>query len=220
MSGTATNQGRQRLPHDARRRLIIETTLASLARRGADGTSLRLVCRDMGVAPSLVTHFFSGWHDVLVAAYDLLTEGFMARLTPILAQEYPTARARMVAVIGCYLALDGDGGGDASNNVGANIAFWQLSRTVIELQAAFARFLQDRQRVLRGALAEVAAESGRHIDLDDMTACFILMMDGIWLEMSLNPDSISAPRAHKMCWAWIDAVVGRGHASAGQYQPA
>ncbi len=193
------------MPHDARRRLIIETTLGSLARRGAEGTSLRLICRDMGVAPSLVTHFFSGWHDVLVAAYDLLTEGFMARLTPILAREFPTARARMGAVIGCYLALDGDG-----NNVGANIAFWQLSRTVIDLQAAFSRFLKDRQCVLRGALAELAAESGREIDLDDMTACFILMMDGIWLEMSLNPGSISVPRAHQMCWAWIDAVVGHG----------
>lgn len=196
------------MPHDARRRLIIETTLASLSRRGAEGTSLRMVCRDMEVAPSLVTHFFGGWHDVLVAAYDLLTEGFMARLTPILAQEFPTARARMVAVIGCYLAPDDNG--EDSNTVGANIAFWQLSRTVIDLQAAFTRFLEERQRVLRGALADMAAEAGREIDLDNMTACFILMMDGIWLEMSLNPGSITVPRAHEMCWAWIDAVVVGG----------
>lgn len=215
MSGSVVNHARQRLPHDARRRLIIETTLASLARRGAEGTSLRMVCRDMGVAPSLVTHFFGGWHAVLVEAYDLLTEGFMARLSPILAREFPTARARMEAVIGCYLFLETDGAGDGndSNTVAANIAFWQLSRHVIDLQAAVTRFLEDRQRVLCGTLGDIAAEAGRQIDLDTMTACFILMMDGIWLEMSLNPGGIAVPRAQQMCWAWIDAVVGRGLSS-------
>jgi AcrR family transcriptional regulator len=201
---------RQRLPHDARRRLMIETTLACLARHGAEGTSLRLVCREMGVAPSLVTHFFEGWRDLLVAAYDLLTERFMAQLVPILARDFPTARARMDAVIRCYLAPDGE----AINTMGANIAFWQFSRSVVDLRAAFARFLEARQRVLRGTLAALADERGASIALDDMTACFILMMDGIWLEMSLNPEGIAEQRARQMCWAWIDTVMGASSGTA------
>jgi len=191
--------------------MIIETTLGCLARHGADGTSLRMVCREMGVAPSLVTHFFEGWHEVLAAAYDLLTERFMAELLPVLAQDFPDARARMEAVITCYLSADREG----VNNVGANIAFWQLSRSVIDLKAAFTRFLEDRQRVLRGALADLATQAGVVIALDEMTACFILMMDGIWLEMSLNPGAIGEQRARRMCWAWIDAVIGGAPPIAG-----
>ena len=44
---------RRRMRHDERRQAIIETTLACLARDGAEGTSLRSVCRELGVAPSL-----------------------------------------------------------------------------------------------------------------------------------------------------------------------
>jgi TetR/AcrR family transcriptional repressor of bet genes len=202
---TTAVPGRSRLPHDARRRLIIETTLSCLARHGAEGTSLRLVCREMKVAPSLVTHFFAGWHDLLTATYGLLAERFITQLAPILARDFPTARARMDAVIRYYLGIDGAG----ANTMGANIAFWQLSRSVIDLKTAFGRFLADRQCMLRDVLAGLAVESGANIALDDMTACLILMMDGLWLEMSLNPGGIAEQRALQMCWAWIDAVIGQ-----------
>jgi TetR/AcrR family transcriptional repressor of bet genes len=201
---SATAEPRQRrLSHDERRRQIIETTLACLARNGAEGTSLRSVCREMRVAPSLVTHFFEGWHDLLSAAYQLLTDRFLASLSPLLHQEFPTARARMDEVIRRYLATDWIG----ENTVGANIALWQLSRTVVDLKAAFSRFLEDRKIVLRQALAELAAERAARIDLDEMTACLLLMLDGIWLEMSLNPGNIDDGRARQMCWALLDAIL-------------
>jgi AcrR family transcriptional regulator len=99
LDGAETGTRRKRLKHDERRQKIIETTLTCLARDGAEGTSLRSVCREMGVAPSLVTHFFDGWHDLLVAAYDLLVEGFMSTLAPVIQASYPSARSRMDAVI-------------------------------------------------------------------------------------------------------------------------
>lgn len=203
-AGKAANSKQKRLTHDDRRRLIIETTLSCLARHGAEGTTLRSVCREMGVAPSLVTHFFEGWHDLLFAAYEMLAERFMAQLTPLLTEDFPTARARMDEVIARYLRTDWVG----ENTIGANIALWQLSRSVIDLKSSFSRFLADRSFVLRKALAALAAEAGAKIDVDDMTACLILMLDGIWLELSLNPGNIAEARARQMCWAWIDAVLG------------
>ena len=205
MSAEPSVAARQkRLSHDERRRLIIETTLACLARNGADGTSLRSVCRDMGVAPSLVTHFFAGWHDLLLAAYELLLERFMAQLTPLMTQAFPSARARMEELIRRYLRTDWLG----ENTIGANIALWQLSRSVVDLQPAFSRSLQQRTDLLREALAALAVEQGARIDVDDMTACFILMLDGVWLELSLNPANFTDERASRICWSWINAVVG------------
>jgi AcrR family transcriptional regulator len=194
---------RKRLSHDARRQQIIETTLACLARDGADGTSLRSVCRELGVAPSLVTHFFDGWHDLLTAAYGHLTESFMAQLAPVLAGDFPDERARMNVVMRHYLSTDWSG----ANTIGANIALWQLARSVVELRPHFSRFLRDRTRLLRTALAALAAESGAAIDAGEMTACFILMLDGLWLELSVNPGNIGQKRALKMCWVWLDAVL-------------
>ncbi len=201
---------RKRLSHDERRQQIIETTLACLARDGADGTSLRSVCRELGVAPSLVTHFFDGWHGLLTSAYGELTESFMAQLRPVLEADFPSERARMNAVIRHYLSTDWSG----ANTVGANIALWQLARSVVALRPHFTRFLKDRTILLRQALAALAEEAGASIDAGEMTACFILMLDGIWLELSVNPGNIRQTRAKQMCWFWLDAVLQPGNAPA------
>jgi TetR/AcrR family transcriptional regulator, transcriptional repressor of bet genes len=194
---------RKRLGHDERRLQIIETTLVCLSRDGADGTSLRSVCREACVAPSLVKHFFTGWHDLLTAAYQMLTERFIAQLTPVLTADFPTARARMDAVILRYLSSDWIG----ASTIGANIALWQLARSVVDLKPHFSRFLRDRTRLLQRALGALAAEVGASIDIVELTACFILMLDGIWLEQSTNPGNIRARRATQMCWFWLDAVL-------------
>jgi len=200
-------EGRQkRLRHDERRRRIIETTLSCLARHGAEGTTLRSVCREMSVAPSLITHFFEGWHDLLFAAYEMLSEEFIAHLAPVLDQDFPTERARMDELIRRYLVTDWA----LENNVGANIALWQLSRTVVDLRGPFTRCLDGRTHVLSQALARLATEAGVSIDVNDITTCFILMLDGAWLELSLNPGNIAEQRARQLCWTWIDAVLGVG----------
>jgi AcrR family transcriptional regulator len=201
-----TTGRRKRLRPDERRQQIIETTLICLARDGAEGTSLRSVCREAGVAPSLVTHFFVRWHDLLVAAYDLLVERFMAKLAPVVQAQYPSARARMEAVIDNYLSTDWAG----DSSIGASIAFWQLSRGMPELKAAFGRYLTGRRRLLKQALDALVAEAGAKVDVAELTACFMLMLDGIWLEISLNPDSQADTPAHELCWFWLDAVLGGG----------
>jgi len=194
---------RTRLSYDERHLQIIETTLACLARDGADGTSLRSVCRELGVAPSLVTHFFAGWHDLLAAAYGHLTERFMAQIAGVLSEDFPTERARTSALIQKYLSTDWAG----ENTVGANIALWHLSRSVVDLKPQFSRFLRDRTRLLRKALGKLAKEAGADINLGDLTAGFILMLDGIWLELSINPGNIRQKRAMQICWFWLDAAL-------------
>ncbi len=207
----AVAEGRQkRLRHDERRRRIIDTTLTCLARHGAEGTTLRSVCREMGVAPSLVTHFFDGWHDLLFAAYEMIAEQFISQLAPLLEQDFPSERARMDELIRRYLRTDWAG----ENTIGANIALWQLSRSVVDLREPFSRCLEDRKRVLRQALTRLADEENARIDVDEMTTCFILMLDGVWLELSLNPGNIVEERARQLCWSWIDAVLGKAAAGA------
>ena len=193
----------KRLAHDERRQLIIETTLACLARDGVEGTSLRSVCRALAVAPSLIEHFFDGWHGLLTAAYQYLTERFVAQLAPVLDMKLPSAQARMDQVIMRYLSTDWIG----EHTIGANIAFWQLSRSVVDLRPHFTRFLRDRNKLLRAALSKLAVERGSEIDIAELTVCFTLMLDGIWLERSTNPGSLSEKRIVHMCWFWLDAVL-------------
>lgn len=205
---------RKRMRHDERRRAIIETTLLCLARDGAEGASLRSVCRELGVAPSLVTHFFDSWRDLLDAAYQTLVGRLTAQLTAVVDATYPSARIRMDAVIAVYLSTDWAG----ENSIGASIAFWQLSRTFPELRQSFGRYLAIRRRLLRRALAALAEEKGEAVDVGRLTDGFMLMLDGIWLEISLNPGSIDAKRTRRLCWFWLDVALGARRPTAGAAQ--
>ncbi len=193
----------RRLSYDDRRRLIIETTLASLARNGAEGTSLRSVCRTMSVAPSLMVHFFAHWEDVLQAAQTALIDHFADEFATVLQTEFPSARARMDAVMNAYLSNDWHG----TNAVGAWMALWQLSGRYKNLQQNLAKSLAGRRELLRRALSDLAAENGAEADLDDVSDCFMLMLDGLWLELSTNPGGISEQRAVQICRQWLDRAL-------------
>jgi hypothetical protein len=109
----------------------------------------------------------------------------------------------MNAVIKRYLSTDWVG----ENTIGANLALWHLARSIVDLKPHFSRFLKDRTRLLQKALHALANEARVDIDVAKVTACFILMLDGIWLELSTNPGNISQARVTRMCWFWLDAVL-------------
>jgi TetR/AcrR family transcriptional regulator, transcriptional repressor of bet genes len=196
---------RKRLRHDERRRMIIDTTLLCLARDGTEGTSLRSVCRELGVAPSLVTHFFASWRDLLDATYRTLVGRLSEQLTQVVEADYPTARKRMDAVIAVYLSTDWAG----ENSIGASIAFWQLSRNLPELRTSFGGYLVERSRLLGRALTALVEEAGSSVDIDQLTEGLMLMLDGIWLEISLNPGSLDDARTQRLCWFWLDLALAR-----------
>jgi AcrR family transcriptional regulator len=193
----------KRLGHDERRQKILETTLVCLSRDGADGTSLRSVCREMGVAPSLITHFFAGWHDVLQAAHAMLIQHFATEMAIVLDAAFPSARARMDAVILRYLSNDWNG----TNTIGATMAIWQLARNLPNLRPQLSKSLDDRRTLLHAALDAVVTETGAEIDVAELTDCFMLMLDGLWLELSTNPGGIQEQRATQICWYWLDMAL-------------
>ena len=93
---------RQRLSAEERRAQIVEATLTCLARHGPEDWTLRQVARDLGVAPSLVTYFFTTWNDVLVSAYRTLSNHFQAEVTRIEDAEID-GRAWLEAIVELYL---------------------------------------------------------------------------------------------------------------------
>lgn len=203
-----------RLKAEERRRQLAEATIASLARRGAKGAGLRQVCRDLQVAPSLVNHFFEGWDGLLLSAYRLLAERALEDYFEIGAASDSPARLRLRRLIERNVSPAW-----LSNEVvGAYVALWDLSRTAPELKKEFIRFHRRRRQIVARLLAEMAGERRTSREIALMAAGLVVFMDGLWLELGLNPGSIPPVRAVEMCWLWISdrfPETGRGR-SGGQ----
>ena len=183
--------------------------MASLARGGVTGTSLRSVCRDMGVAPSLLRHSFAGWQEVLIATFTTVAEHHAAAVRSIIFQNYLSEEQRMEALVKCY--LDADWMGDSTTSI--MLAFWQLSHTIPALGDLFTQFQADRHSALRRACAAMAQQLQVDLDIDDATTWLILMMDGVWLHLSLNPDVATREYLRALCRTWVMERLTETHES-------
>ncbi|MFO1036338.1 MAG: TetR family transcriptional regulator C-terminal domain-containing protein [Geminicoccaceae bacterium] len=197
---------RLRLRHDERRDRLVAGTLACLARHGAKGAGVRQLCRDLGVAPSLVAHFFAGWSDLLQAAYDALAERYLHGLHEA-ATRPASPRDRLQAMIAWTLSPEEL----ADETIGAYVALWALSRTDVDLKARFAGFHATRRALFAPAIGALAAERGVTVDADAIAASLVVVLDGFWLDLGLSPGTIPTEDAQAMALAWVDMHLSKSH---------
>lgn len=197
-------KNRQRLKPDERRQQLVDATIACLAKYGAQGTGVRQICRELEVAPSLLSYFFQGGlNELLISAYHALAERFIGELEVAASADQGAAQARLQAIFRLYFSdewLD-------DTVVGAYVALWALSRTELDLKEAMSGLHQRQRDAIIGPLAEVAAERGTKADVALLADCLVIFLTGLWLDLALNPDNIPRERALQMCQAWLDGSL-------------
>jgi TetR/AcrR family transcriptional regulator, transcriptional repressor of bet genes len=180
---------------DARRQSLIEATARVLARDGATGASVRPIAIEAGVSPGLVSHYFDGIEGLIAATYNAVGAQVEAALATAAAAAGPTPRARLVAYVTASFAPP-----IATPSLLATwVAFWSLTAkpSVGERHdAIYARY--------RAGLEELLAACGIALGETRLTAIAITaLVDGLWLELCLSPDSFSADEARGLAEAQI-----------------
>lgn len=200
---------------EARRRVLIEATIASLKRDGHEGLSIRRISAQAGVSIGLINHYFPNKHALIAEAYRQfdqdLVEGFRKAV-----QRAPDApRARLRAFFEAAFSppnLDQDA-------LTAWIVFWTLSRRSPEIRQAH---LDTRSGYgdLLGSLLSALVKAPGLSSFDERLATIGLtaLLDGLWLEWCLSPDSFRPREAVALCDAWIDGLLG-GAVQAARTSP-
>jgi TetR/AcrR family transcriptional repressor of bet genes len=171
---------------DVRRQALVAAAETVLAREGVGGTSVRTICAEAGVSPGLLRHYFEGVDDLIAAAYEAVGQRIDAALDAALAAAVPTPRERLLAYLGASFAapvLD-------SRLLAAWIGFWSLVKTKPRMAAIHAASYAD----FRARLEALLAAAGAH---DTRLAAIALTatVDGLWLELCLDPASFSPEEA-------------------------
>ncbi|MGO1119280.1 TetR/AcrR family transcriptional regulator [Rhodovibrionaceae bacterium A322] len=205
-SGCKGKPRQVRLAPAERRRVLIETTITCLAKYGAQGTGVRQICRELDVAPSLVNYFFDGLDDLLLCAYNSLSERFTQELSDISGQDYPSAQDKMQAVIGHYLSPDWHN----DRIIGAYNGFWSMSRSNDKMRAAMSQLYEGQADVLQPILRELVAERNLPAPHDKLVTLLIVFLNGLWMEMGSNPTQFEASEAEDLCWLWLETALVTG----------
>lgn len=185
---------------DARRQSLIEACARVLAREGAAGTSVRAVAQEAGVSPGLVGHYFGGIDAAIAATYAHVETQVSTALDAALAGAGSDPRARLEAYIIASFAPP-----IASGELLATwIAFWSLVRARPDIARQHdEQYAQFRAR-LEGLLADCGVPSAR---LRSAAIAATALVDGLWLELCLSPQTFTADEAGTIARQHLDSLI-------------
>jgi len=181
----------KRASPDDRRRDLIAATVRVLAERGAAGASVRTIAAAAGVSPGLVTHHFGGVDRLVAASYDHVAAQVAAALEVAVDAAGAAPRARL----GAYVAANFTAPIADPALLATWLALWSLARG----DAAMLARHEQHYAAFRARLEDLLGACGVAAERLRLTAIGVTaLVDGLWLELCLSPDSFSANEARRI----------------------
>lgn len=196
-----------RMTPELRKAKLIEATLECLKRHGFQGASIRQISAQAGVSVGLIGHHYSGKDQLVAEAYRAITGRVMSLLRDAMKNAAPNARERLSAFFRGSFSdelLD-------PQLIDAWLAFWGAVRTVESINLAHEHSYSEYRGILRKVLSELAQEqSWENFDPDLAAISLSALLDGLWLELGLNPRTFSPEQGIQICEAWVDGLQAGG----------
>lgn len=194
-----TEPGQRQQPAE-RRQSLIEATQRALDKHGAGGVSVRTIAAEADVSPSLVTHHFEGVEPLMAATYKHIAASAAITLEAAVAAAGPDPRARLLAYIDTYFCPPLLGPG----HLGAWLALIGLTRSMPLVEAAH----RKAYGLLRDRMAELLAACGETRDQRTEAMAMHALIEGLWLQLSLDHGQIGVGEARETARDWIFGRLG------------
>ena len=189
----------------------MRAALSCLSRFGPHGTGVREICHHVNVSPGLLSHYFDSKEALILEALRTLTQEFHEKMQRVLTADV-SVEQRLQASFEAYMSSRVT---DAER-AGAYLAFWTLARTDPAVRRIQRSAYRKQQQLFQHALKVLAAERGVRIDERKVAIGLVSLLDGLWLEICLDPAAFSRATAVSVSWDWLDAVVRRGRRRRGR----
>ncbi len=188
---------------DTRRQALIAATAQCLAERGATGTSVRVICARAGVSSGLLTHYFDGVDALIVATYREVGRKVSEATQAAVAAAGSDPRDQLNAYVDATFrppVLDPE-------LLATWVAFWSLVKSKPEIAAVHAELYEEYRRDMERHIAQCApALSQRDVRL--AAVGITALVDGLWLELCLDPRTFTAQEASDLAHRWVTDLLG------------
>jgi AcrR family transcriptional regulator len=168
---------------------------------------VRQVAAEAGVSAGLVRHHFEGMHRLVAETYRSTGKEIAATIAAALDAAGSAPEARLRAFIDASLKpplLDPE-------RLAVWLAFWSLARSDVEIRRIHARVYREYRRMIEEMVTALAAERKLKVDTGRAALGLIALLDGLWLEHCLDPETFDATEAAAIAHRWVDALkAGQG----------
>ncbi len=188
---------------EARRQALIDATIECLKLYGHEGLSVRKISAQANVSIGLINHHFPHKDDLVAQAYRHFNSQLIAGMQRAVEQASSSPREGLSAFIQASFSapnLDQD-------VLSVWVVFWGLYRHSKPIQAVHDESYQSYLDLLHAMLADLQTASGRFsLSLRLAAIGLTALLDGLWLEWCLDPQTFRPEEAVAICEAWIDRL--------------
>ena len=183
-----------------RREQLIEATMKTIARYGYARTTMGHVAKAAGMSQGIVNFYFKTKESLLYETLVHLAEEYETLSRQAVERAGPDPVSAMNAII------ETDLGPEACNpqKVAVWLAFWAESRGRPKYRALCAKLAADYFRQV-GKLCALIADRGGYsdVDVDNISRGFNSMIDGLWVDLAIDPKSFHRERSKYSCRAYL-----------------
>ena len=202
-SDASTEPKFRREAPDARREELVAATLACLNKFGHAGLSVRRISAEAGVTMGLINHHFRGIDALVAAAYESLAKRLLSRSRdPALAIASEPIKSLHVFFSASFTpeALD-------PALFGTWLVFWSLVPQSPALRAVRDRTYGETRATLETLLSRLKRLPGvPAFNVGSAAIGLSALMDGLWVELSLNSSSFEPAKAVALCDDWVHGL--------------
>jgi AcrR family transcriptional regulator len=192
----------RRAPPPLRREALIEATLACLRRFGHEGLSARRIGAAAGVSPGLINHHFPSIAALVAAAYETLAMSLISSIQQHARQVDATARERLRRFYEASFApalID-------PGLFNTWLVFWSMVSHDPGMRAVHDRTYAAYRTALEGLLGELHGTGVPRFRVRPAAIALAALLDGLWLEASINPRTFRPAEAVALCEDWTNAL--------------
>jgi len=181
-----------------RRREIMESCYQVVARKGLEGATLKQIGKEMGVAPSLLMHYFASKEEMILALVDYMVEK-MDRTYRLAIKQTSSATERL------SLYIDKNFNFEIPQSVEDKVFYGSFYLALMDerVRARFRRMYQHDRKMIVGLIEDYMEESGiRNLNPDLLAIQLISAIEGFYLYRVVHGDSSElnqAAAAYKEC---------------------
>ena len=199
---TTPSPKNRRAEPDERREMLVAATLRCLVRDGHAGISVRRIATEAGVSVGLLNHHFGSIDALIADTYQKIASELTTALRQEIQQAATPAQKMDAFLVGSFSPRVMD-----PQLLGVWVVFWSLIRHSEHVSQSHEKSYRAYLDLLRQLLDDMAASEGFVIHDTRLAAIGLsAMLDGLWIEWCLNPETFRPANGLHICRCWIKGL--------------
>lgn len=200
---------------EERRTQLIKATIRSIAKRGLSDTTMATVTREAKLSLGIINLHFQSKERLLVETLRFVTDEYTGVWTKALASSGPSSTEKLRAII----AVDFAPPVCEANKLAVWFAFWGESKSRPRYHEIFTHADSQYDQTLLDLCTQIVTEGPYPgVDPNIVATGLSAMSWGLWLDILVNPGSMTAGQAEGVCLAYLSSVFPQHFGDRGRSQ--